>query len=85
MMSNVFGSPSHIEANDPEGAQLREFKPVTKPSQQPILSEQTLFCVQSFANATCIPPDRIVGEALFYWWESEGPSIMAQLEKLRSK
>ena len=71
-MSKRLVSPIYPEINDPELEYVGDFTPVVLPAQLPILSQEARACIQSFAFAMGVPADRVVSEAILYWWENEG-------------
>lgn len=71
-MSKRLVSPVYPEVNDPEVTYVDDFSPVILPAQLPILSQEARACIQSFAFAMRVPTDRVVNEAILYWWENEG-------------
>ncbi|HET9099030.1 MAG TPA: hypothetical protein VFN62_01450 [Acidobacteriaceae bacterium] len=47
----------------------------------PLISDEAMMCVQSFADATGLPLDCVVTEALLYWWDTNAGDIVSQLER----
>ena len=75
-------SLAYPEANDPGAAHVGNFKPVTLPSELPVPSEEARACVHSFANATGIPADRVMTDALLYWWDNYGGSVVSAIARM---
>ncbi len=81
MPVKILGSPSHPYLNDPENARTRNVKPVTLTTTSPLICDEAMICVQSFANATGLPLDCVVSEAILYWWDTNGGDFVSQLER----
>jgi alkylation response protein AidB-like acyl-CoA dehydrogenase len=81
MPSKALGSASHVFENDVENIRTRNVKPITPIANNPLISEEAMSCVQSFANATGLPLDCIVTEALLYWWDTSAGNTVSQLER----
>ena len=79
-MSKRLISLVYPEANDPEVDLIEDFKPVTLPSEQPVLSQKAQGCIQSFANATGISTDQVASEAICAWWDNWGGYLVKALE-----
>jgi hypothetical protein len=81
MAGNTLGSIVHPEINNPEVAFQGNFKPVKLPTTGPELSEQARLCVQSFANATGVPADRVASEAILHWWDNHGGFVVQEMQR----
>ena len=81
MPAKALGSPLHPYLNDPENAQTRNVKPVTLTTTSPLICDEAMTCVQLFANATGLPLDCVVSEAILYWWDTNGGDFVSQLER----
>jgi hypothetical protein len=77
MPVKTLGSPSHLFEN----TQTRNTKPVTLTATSPLISEEAMSCVQLFANATGLPLDCVITEALLFWWDTNAGETVSQLER----
>jgi len=58
--------------NNPKVAYIDDFKPDILPAQLPILSQEARAYIQYFAVSMGVPADRLVSEAILYWWDNDG-------------
>jgi len=75
------GSPVPSFVNPSESSRTRNLKPVQLTNSSPLISEEAMICVQSFADATGLPLDCVVTEALLYWWDTNAGDVVSQLER----
>ena len=75
------GSLVQPSMNDPENARTRNMKPVQLTTTSPLISDEAMTCVQTFADATGLPLDCVVTEALLYWWDTNAGEVVSQLER----
>lgn len=66
---------------DPENSRTRNTKPMKLTTMNPLISEEAMACVQKFADATGLPLDCVVTEALLYWWDTNAGDVVSQLER----
>ena len=81
MAVKTLGSPVPPFMKEPENTCTRNVKPVTPTTTNPLISEEAMTCVQSFADATGLPLDCVVTEALLYWWDTNAGAVVSQLER----
>ena len=81
MATKNLGSPVRPLAYEVENTRTRNLKPVQLTDTSPLISEEAMTCVQSFADATGLPLDCVVTEALLYWWDTNAGGIVSQLER----
>jgi hypothetical protein len=81
MAVKTLGSPVPPFMKEPENTRTRNVKPVTPTTTNPLISEEAMTCVQSFADATGLPLDCVVTEALLYWWDTNAGAVVSQLER----
>ena len=80
MAAKNLGSPVPPFINPSENSRTRNLKPVQLTNSNPLISDEAMTCVQSFADATGLPLDCVVTEALLYWWDTNAGGIVSQLE-----
>jgi hypothetical protein len=81
MAAKNLGSPAQPLNNQPEQTRLRSLKPLTLTTTNPLISDEAMTCVQSFADLTGLPLDCVVTEALLYWWDTNAGDVVSQLER----
>jgi hypothetical protein len=81
MATKTLGSHAQPLMDQPEYARLRNLKPVKFTNTNPLISDEAMACVQSFADATGLSLDCVVTEALLYWWDTNAGDIVSQLER----
>jgi hypothetical protein len=81
MATKNLGSPVQPFAYELENTRTRNLRPVQLTDTNPLISEEAMTCVQSFADATGLPLDCIVTEALLYWWDTNAGDVVSQLER----
>ncbi len=81
MAAKALGSSVPPSTNEPESVRTRNLKPVTLTTPHALISDEAMACVQSFADATGLPLDCVVTEALLYWWDTNAGGIVSQLER----
>ncbi len=81
MAEKNLGSSVPPFMNPPENARTRNLKPVQPTNSNPLISDEAMICVQTFADATGLPLDCVVTEALLYWWDTNAGGIVSQLER----
>ena len=81
MAAKKLGSPVPPLMNEPEKTRARKIKPVTPTTTHALISDEAMTCVQSFADATGLPLDCVVTEALLYWWDTNAGDVVSQLER----
>lgn len=81
MAEKTLGSPVPPFINQPEPPGTRNIKPVTLTTTHALISDEAMTCVQSFADATGLPLDCVVTEALLYWWDTNAGGVVSQLER----
>ncbi len=81
MATKNLGSPGPPSMKQPEQTRTRNIKPVTLTTTHALISDEAMTCVQSFADATGLPLDCVVTEALLYWWDTNAGGIVSQLER----
>jgi hypothetical protein len=80
MASKNLGSSAPPFMNNPENSRTRNLKPIQLATTNPLISDEAMICVQSFADATGLPLDCVVTEALLYWWDTNAGDVVSQLE-----
>jgi hypothetical protein len=75
------GSTAKPLLHENETTPARHVKPVQLTHTNPLISDEAMACVQRFADATGLPLDCVVTEALLYWWDSNAGGIVSQLER----
>jgi hypothetical protein len=81
MTVKTLGSPVQPFMNGPENTRTRNMKPVKLTTTNPLISDEAMACVQTFADATGLPLDCVVSEALLYWWDTNAGDVVSQLER----
>lgn len=81
MASKNLGSPVPPSMKEPDSSRTRNLKPVQLTNNNPLISDEAMTCAQSFADATGLPLDCVVTEALLYWWDTNAGDIVSQLER----
>lgn len=81
MAAKTLGSHAKPLLNQPEYPRLRHVKPVQLTHTNPLISDEAMACVQSFADATGLSLDCVVTEALLYWWDTNAGDVVSQLER----
>jgi hypothetical protein len=81
MAAKTLGSPVPPFMKQPENTRTRDIKPATLTTTNALISDEAMACVQSFADATGLPLDCIVTEALLYWWDTNAGAVVSQLEQ----
>lgn len=81
MATKNLGSPVPPCINESEYHRTRKLKPVKLANTNPLISDEAMTCVQSFADATGLPLDCVVTEALLYWWDTNAGGVVSQLER----
>ncbi|MFZ0518048.1 MAG: hypothetical protein WBG23_17990 [Acidobacteriaceae bacterium] len=81
MVVKTLGSPVEPSIDQPGYTRLRNVKPVQLTQTNPLISDEAMACVQSFADATGLSLDCVVTEALLYWWDTNAGDIVSQLER----
>jgi hypothetical protein len=75
------GSPVPSFINPSESSRTKNLKPVQLTNTNPLISDEAMTCVQSFADATGLPLDCVVTEALLYWWDTNARDVVSQMER----
>jgi hypothetical protein len=81
MASKNLGSSVPPSMHEPDRGRTRNLKPIQLATTNPLISDEAMTCVQSFADATGLPLDCVVTEALLYWWDTNAGDIVSQLER----
>jgi hypothetical protein len=81
MAAKTLGSAVPPFMKEPDSTPTRNIKHVTLTTTNALISDEAMACVQSFADATGLPLDCIVTEALLYWWDTNAGSVVSQLER----
>jgi hypothetical protein len=81
MATKTLGSHAAPLMDPPEHTRLRHVKPVKLTQTNPLISDEAMACVQSFADATGLSLDCVVTEALLYWWDTNAGDVVSQLER----
>ena len=81
MATKTLGSPAQTLIDQPEFSRLRNVRPVKLTHTNPLISDEAMACVQSFADATGLSLDCIVTEALLYWWDTHAGDAVSHLER----
>ena len=81
MPVKALGSDVPPFMNEPENHRTRNLRPVQLTTTNPLISDEAMMCVQSFADATGLPLDCVVTEALLYWWDTNAGDVVSQLER----
>ncbi|HUV97809.1 MAG TPA: hypothetical protein VMV98_10095 [Acidobacteriaceae bacterium] len=81
MAAKNLGSPVPPFMHEPDNTRARNLKPIQLTTTNPLISDEAMTCVQSFADATGLPLDCIVTEALLYWWDTNAGDVVSQLER----
>ncbi|MGB8481712.1 MAG: hypothetical protein WCE63_23155 [Acidobacteriaceae bacterium] len=81
MAAKTLGSPVPPFMKEPENHRTRNVKPVTLTTTNPLISDEAMACVQRFADATGLPLDCVVTEALLFWWDTNAGDVVSQLER----
>lgn len=80
-MAKNLGSPVPPFLNSSENSRTRNLRPIQLTTTNPLISDEAMTCVQSFADATGLPLDCVVTEALLYWWDTNAGDVVSQLER----
>ena len=81
MAAKNLGSPVPPFMHEPDNTRARNLKPIQLTTTNPLISDEAMTCVQSFADATGLPLDCIVTKALLYWWDTNAGDVVSQLER----
>jgi hypothetical protein len=81
MATKTLGSPVPPFINEAASGRARNLRPVQLTNTNPLISDEAMTCVQSFADATGLPLDCVVTEALLYWWDTNAGDVVSQLER----
>ena len=81
MAAKNLGSPVPPFTKEPDATCTRNIKHVTPTTTNALISDEAMACVQSFADATGLPLDCVVTEALLYWWDTNAGDVVSQLER----
>ena len=81
MAVKTLGSSVQPSIDQPGYTRLRHVKPVQLTHTNPLISDEAMACVQSFADATGLSLDCVVTEALLYWWDTNAGDVVSQLER----
>ena len=67
--------------NNAANSRTRNLRPIELTTTNPLISDEAMICVQSFADAIGLPLDCVVTEALLYWWDTNAGAVVSQLER----
>jgi len=81
MATKTLGSPVPPFIHETDSGRTRNLRPVQLTNTNPLISDEAMTCVQSFADATGLPLDCVVTEALLYWWDTNAGDVVSQLER----
>lgn len=81
MSAKTLDSPVPLFVQEPDKSRTQKLKPAQFTTTNPLISDEAMMCVQSFADATGLPLECVVTEALLYWWDTNAEGVVSQLER----
>lgn len=81
MATKNLGSSAQPFMNPPDNSRTRNLRSIQLTTTSPLISDEAMMCVQSFADLTGLPLDCVVTEALLYWWDTNAGDVVSQLER----